>query len=271
MFKSSIIEIWVKRKLIKLKKKNSKYIDRRGAGNMKKCLLTVDWDYFIATKLTHITSYAENRQNIMQTWYKLYFEYKNKHIDIKKLFRLGEEVNTFWEDIKTNLKIKKDIPLIITESHIDAYEAAQRFECDSVYLVDAHSDLGYGGIQALNFEVNCANWLGMLLKDEVIDEAKILYSPYTHEEVADFKEITNLYGACFVKQEEFLHPEEALEIEAVHICRSGPWTPPWYDYQFDYFCNEAGGRLINEPPAIREWDTEHINLANQIEFMLGIV
>ncbi|MCG0276784.1 MAG: hypothetical protein L5655_11655 [Thermosediminibacteraceae bacterium] len=49
--------------------------------------------------------------------------------------------------------------------------------CRAVYLFDAHADLGYGGLSSLNFEVDCSNWLGKLFKDELIEEATIVYMP----------------------------------------------------------------------------------------------
>ena len=41
--------------------------------------------------------------------------------------------------------------------------------------------LGYGGLASLHFELNCANWLGKLFKDNIVKRANIFYSPYTLE------------------------------------------------------------------------------------------
>ena len=31
-----------------------------------------------------------------------------------------------------------------------------------------------------------------------------------------------------------------INISALHICRSGAWTPPWYDDNFNAFINNLG-------------------------------
>ncbi len=42
---------------------------------MGKCLLSIDWDYFICSKAKGY-SYIENSKNVFDVWYKRYFMLK---------------------------------------------------------------------------------------------------------------------------------------------------------------------------------------------------
>ena len=62
----------------------------------------------------------------------------------------------------------EQVRIYVSDSHALSYKIAEKFEVDEVYLFDAHSDLGYGGLASLQFNVNCANWLGKLLQNRII-------------------------------------------------------------------------------------------------------
>jgi hypothetical protein len=61
-----------------------------------------------------------------------------------------------------------------------------------------------------------------------------------------------------------------IEVAAVHICRSGAWTPPWYDVKFLKFVRDSGLsnlEFIDFFP--RKWDIRNISLSQQINYMLA--
>jgi hypothetical protein len=58
--------------------------------------------------------------------------------------------------------------------HIKSQKRTTAKQCN---LFDSHADFGYGGLLSLDFEVNCSNWLGKLLKEKQIEQAHIIYSP----------------------------------------------------------------------------------------------
>ena len=136
-----------------------------------------------------------------------------------------------------------------------------------VYLFDAHSDLGYGGLMSLNFEVNCSNWLGKLLKDKYIKEAYIFYSPYTVEKPEYFKQINSMYDVKYWDFDVLDNLDKCIVVSAIHICRSGAWTPPWLDNKFIQFVDALGlpYEIVNCPE--RKWDTVNISLADQIYYL----
>ena len=198
---------------------------------MDTSLLSVDWDYFIYTQKENWGSYIENNKNIINLWYKRYIQSKAKGKNIKKAFQLSLDVDNFWEEIKKYFEFGKNIKVYVSDSHALSYDIAKENGCNRVYLFDAHSDLGYGGLSSLNFEVNCANWLGKLLKSKLIEEANI--------------------------------------ISAIHICRSGAWTPPWFDDRFFQFIKELGVpyKIIDCPT--RKWDTKNISFSDEIYYLMA--
>ncbi|NLT95403.1 MAG: arginase [Clostridia bacterium] len=233
---------------------------------MEKCLLSVDWDYFISCKKENLISYIENDRTAVDLWYKRYFQDKARGINIQEYYRLTVDVDKFWSKIKKVFRFPEDVKVYVSDSHSLSYFLAQDNGCDTVFLFDAHADLGYGGPQSLDFEVNCANWLGKLLQNKFIKEAYIIYSPFTSEKPENFVFMNNNYNIRYLGLEDL---KTGTEISVVHICRSGAWTPPWLDQKFFKFVNGLGFpyKLIKCPP--RKWDTKHITFSDQLNYFLA--
>lgn len=233
---------------------------------MGKCLLSIDWDYFIYTQKENWGSFMENRKNVIDLWYKRYIQSRTSGRDIQKSFKLSLDVDTFWKKIRKVFKFEKDIKTYVSDSHALSYNIAEDNDCSAVFLFDAHSDLGYGGLSSLNFEVNCANWLGKLLKSGQVKAANIIYSPYTTEKPEYFKSINKAYKVRYISLSDLV-PE--INVGAIHICRSGAWTPPWFDERFVDFVDELGRPYdISDCPE-RKWDTEHISFSDKIYYMMA--
>jgi len=233
---------------------------------MEKCLLSIDWDYFIYTQKENWGSYIENTKNVINLWYKRYIQAKARGKDIQKSFQISSEIETFWKKIKEHFIFVKGLRAYVSDSHSLSYDIARDRECNAVYLFDAHADLGYGGLPSLNFEVNCANWLGKLLKDKWIVEANIIYSPYTAERPEHFKPINNAFNVRYPTLNDL---DKGIEVSAVHICRSGAWTPPWLDKRFIEFVNASGVLYETRNCPVRKWDTANINFSDQIYYLMA--
>ena len=232
---------------------------------MKNTLITIDWDYFMPYISKFNVSCLENKRNIQNNWYKLYLENKMNGIDITKTMKTGQALEGFWEKINNVFNIAKKCNLIVSDSHKIAYRVAKEIQCDKVYNFDSHTDLGYGGLESLDFEVNCANWLGRLLKDNIIKCANIILSPYTGENRSEFKELNMKY---LVKYNTIDEIAEDSIIDTIHICRSGAWTPPWLDNEFFSFINYNGMEIKYIEFEKRNWDIKNITLADKIEYMI---
>lgn len=233
---------------------------------MEKCLLSIDWDYFIYTQKENWGSFLENTRSLIDLWYKRYIQEKMKGRDIQESYKLSSELDIFWERIKEHFVFEKDIKAYVSDSHAWSYDIAKRHNCRIVYLFDAHADLGYGGLSSLNFEVNCSNWLGMLLKESQVIAAHIFYSPYTMEKPELFKQMNSIFNISYSN---FNQWNRDFKASVVHICRSGAWTPPWLDDKFTDFINAMGipYEITNCP--VRKWDTENISLSAQIGYLMA--
>lgn len=232
---------------------------------MEKCLLSIDWDYFIYTQDSWGT-YLENNRSLIDLWYKRYIQAKARGEDIQKAFQLSSEFETFWNKIKKCFKFEKNIKAYVSDSHALSYRIAKENNCTAVYLFDSHADLGYGGLSSLNFEVNCSNWLGKLLKDKQIKEANIFYSPYTAEKPEYFKPMNSIYNIRYCG---FNDLGKCIVVSAIHICRSGAWTPPWLDNKFTQFIGTLGipYEIVNCQE--RKWDPVNISLSEQIDYLMA--
>lgn len=233
---------------------------------MEKCLLSVDWDYFIYSGYRNFGSYVENKRTIIDLWYKRYILSKRKGEDIRRYFRLSKDFQSFWHKIKGTFGLIKGIKVYVSDSHALSYQIALDNKCNTVYLFDSHADLGYGGLESLKFEVNCGNWLGKLFIDKKIDKAHIIYSPFTLEKPHYFNFINKLYNINYPKLEDL---DTGIDIDVIHIARSGAWTPPWYDEEFFKFINSLRlpYKIVDCP--IRRWDPGKISFADEIYYLMA--
>lgn len=231
---------------------------------MENILLSIDWDYFMPYMKNWNGSCIENKRSIIKQWYKKYFESKMNGIDIVKNTNAGCQLNGFWDKLDKHFKINSSVKLIISDSHKFSYDIAKENLCSEVYSFDSHSDLGYGGISSLKFEVNCANWLGKLLSNGIISRAHIIYSPYTPEKPENFSKINDMFNIRYDRLNDL---GNNMCVKVIHICRSGAWTPPWLDSKFASFIKRVNipFKIVECPK--RGWNPEKLNLASQIDLM----
>jgi hypothetical protein len=204
---------------------------------MEKCLLSIDWDYFVYTR-DNWGSYIENNRSLIDSWYKRYIQAKARSEDIREYFLLSGEMDGFWDRIRNCFTFANCTKAYVSDSHTMSYSIAKENGCRAVFLFDSHSDLGYGGLSSLSFELNCSNWLGKLLAENHISEAHIFYSPYTAEKPEHFKAINSKFNVNY-HDLSYLDGKR-IPVSAVHICRSGAWTPPWLDDRFKQFVEALG-------------------------------
>ncbi|KNZ69169.1 hypothetical protein Tfer_2274 [Thermincola ferriacetica] len=232
---------------------------------MGKNLLSIDWDYFVPIKKEWYGSYSENQWNVNKLWYRRYIKEQMRGEDITRTIDVGVEYVGFWKRIRSRFRISDTARVYISDSHKYSYGIARENACDAVYLFDAHADLGYGGIGSLDFELNCANWLGKLFKNNHIREASVIYSPYTFECPEDFIEINNAYNINYCELERL---PEGIPVDVIHICRSGAWTPPWLDHKFLQFVYRLNRpvKWLDCPP--RRWNAGKLTLSAQLNYLL---
>lgn len=234
----------------------------------KKIFLSIDWDYFIKVHTVRSHSYREVMKDILDKWYRDYLLARGNNCRLEDDFELGDNYKKFKQQELSSLNFAKPCKMVLTESHADAYEEVMHSKADTLYLLDAHSDLGYGGLISLDYEVNCANWVGKLLKIGKLKQVYIVYSPYTKEYSQEFKAITDCYHIKFISLQEML--EQQLTFSYLHMCRSGPWTPPWYDKEFYLLAYSFKVPVEDHVKGMREWHPRELSLADRINYRLGI-
>jgi hypothetical protein len=232
---------------------------------MKRVLISVDWDYFINIPKTAVCSLRENQRNIYRRWYREYL--KNPRIPF--LYGLLPKIDAFWTILGRQYQLNPSTLLFISESHKYSYYLSEILNCHKVVSFDAHADLGYSGPAGLKTYTHCANWLGRLVMASRINEAEIVYSPYTHEKAEDFSGfLQNTVAIHFTRLEKLEALERDEVVAGIHVCRSGAWTPPWYDRDLDRFINASGLRRKKGFIKARTWKPTQLTYAQKLDLLL---
>lgn len=228
---------------------------------LKRVLISIDWDYFINSEIPEIVSLRENYWNIHLRWYKEYM--KNPAIELQ--YKLLTGYRSFWDALRHKYSFNTSTVLFVSESHKYSYYLSKRLNCSKVVSFDAHADIGYGGYLTQGYYTHCANWLGRLVYNRSIEEAVIVYSPYTKEKQEEFNKNTSIKFARLNTLDRQM-PDEA--VACVHICRSGAWTPPWYDNALYTFIDTSGIKRKRGFLKARQWKPQLIDYSRVVELML---
>jgi hypothetical protein len=232
---------------------------------MKRVLISVDWDYFINAKRRTLCSLRDNYRNNYLRWYKEYLQ--NPRLTL--LYSLLPNRGDFWAVLGQRYRLYSSTLLFISESHKYSYYLSKILDCQKVINFDAHADLGYSGYPNVGAYTHCANWLGRLVNTAQVEEAEIVYSPYTHEKAADFRDFLKSGLTIHFTRLDKLGAQPQNEVVAgVHVCRSGAWTPPWYDQEFDRLINVSGLRRREGFVRPRPWKPTRLTDAQKIDLLL---
>jgi len=218
-------------------------------------MITIDWDYFVPEKAEYDFGHIENDFFMNELWAMRASTYRQ---NLLKEIVITKEVNGFWQYLRTKFNFDSTVRLIVTESHLDAYYICQENGINQVYNYDSHCDLGYKGYSQLANDVNmnCGNWLGLAALDNLVDKVNIIYSPHTLENKKNFKDIVRNLNLVYLKKDFKIKVKEDVSI--IHICRSGSWTPPWLDDDFQKFVDSSGLLPTKNNVIKREWDNDDI-------------
>jgi hypothetical protein len=158
---------------------------------------------------------------------------------------------------------------LVADSHAAAgplfAEVARRTgsPADVVINFDAHHDLGYHGFEHTYEAVRlgrcaCDTWLCFLLCEFPELQARIVMPDWMRDDVAAQKRSVhrNLPREMWprVKVGAFTTPSgrvsqvvrkgnEQLDVQAVFVCRSSSWVPPWHDEEFITFVGDGEDAL----------------------------
>lgn len=211
-------------------------------------VLSIDFDFWFPEKPEYDWGHRETPIFLEVVWPSRAISLLAQDVDIRKEMACAESPEP--SELKKHLESEKnwnfadDCSVSVAESHASAYYAWEDLSGDvTVYHLDAHHDFGYGSESVESLD--CGSWIYHLAKKISIDRVKLVYPGWRENERsavlnsnADFPpssviERMNsvLRGELDISYGVDSLPND-LDIDAVFICRSGCWVPPWFDRQF---------------------------------------
>jgi hypothetical protein len=139
---------------------------------------------------------------------------------------------------------------------------------DIIINFDAHHDMGYGSKSQVDAmvksgQVDCAMWLRALASRFPETNISVIYPDWRLEEFPiseERKALKEVLPSQVLKRTKIgsftdkdgsiskvAKPSRKIEVEALFICRSSAWTPPWLDSQFIEFV-ESIEDYVSDPP-----------------------
>lgn len=196
----------------------------------QQALLTIDWDYFIPEDMSLDMGHREAGFFADAIWHTRGRAYE--------VMEITDEAKDFWQKIITKMHFRTSL-IHVTDSHTGAYDFARL--CDTVILFDAHHDLWPWKLGEQT--IHCGNWLRAWYEINC-QRSQIWWvgpdhSPYVDaiEDVIDIKDDT----IRVLTFSEFMSMNwKDTPIRYVHSCRSGCWTPPWFDRHYQEFIRRSG-------------------------------
>lgn len=195
-----------------------------------KRFLTVDWDFFIdASAEDRELMFPGGNENIPTSLDEYIWDSHYSYHDIARIGVVSKYLSFVRKLFKSNSFLSSQGKAFVSESHASAYgiisslvSADEEFE---VYNIDFHHDL-----YDYSKDLNCGNWANYLLKEfpnmsycwvpreDSCTRFSNRYSPFT----------TILsFNAFIIQANEFCN-----KFDAIHLCRSSPWSPPHLDEKF---------------------------------------
>ena len=204
---------------------------------MGKRILSVDFDYFYPDSGPYDWSHSENRSPMLA---EILWQTRSGNVNlITGASALESYVPSvprgFWKSVLKNKPVA-----YVADSHLNIWDRLS--SGDDVISIDAHHDCGYGEYTTFEelmdiTEVDCANWGLMGRLTGRIKTLAVHYPAYR----LDVPETTpSIHGKINAPSWLSATLPDPMKYDEVFICRSGAWTPPWYDDVFVKFVESSG-------------------------------
>jgi len=213
-------------------------------------VLSVDWDFFVPEKIEWDVGHREALFFLKALWATRLWLYDEMKTD-------GRE-GLFWRWVSSWADLSGAC-LVVSDSHCFAYDVTT--EAQRVILVDAHHDCWDAERPG---EVACHNWARVWLEQRrnrrmvwVHPGAERIENCPLPDDLNSRVKLTTMEAGRLPK----------VKLGAVHICRSGCWTPPWLDEAFIRFVSEienAIGPVMNIQtgdwnPMVKRWSDAELD------------
>lgn len=186
-----------------------------------KRILSIDWDYFYPDPTWYDMGANENKSIFMDLVWHTRCSMTNKDgISILDHFK-PEVPADFWNIVKNKPNI------YLYDSHFNIWNHLKDGKYD-VTSIDAHHDCGYH--EDIGDYIDASNWalFGKILGH--INNYELIY-PQWRKNCEE-----NFFHTEYIDKILYKLPR-SRNYDMIFICRSGCWTPPWYDDKLSVFVN----------------------------------
>lgn len=214
--------------------------------------LSIDWDFFFDDSDMD-WGHREAPFFIETIWESRALDFKMADKDYCAYAPKG--VGEFLHMLKT-LNLKPPA-VYVSESHLYANPLFMGFTPNLLVNFDAHADMSPKHPQYLD----CENWLYWLLKRKPRMKAVWVFPEHSFlsmrkrelidrainlsEEVGDLAKLPNFSYVQYSEFEDYWKRMTGTQqVMLSYICRSGAWTPPWADEDFDKFVGTVSEKRI---------------------------
>jgi hypothetical protein len=178
-------------------------------------ILSIDWDYFFPD----ISEYDFITNESVPLFYETIWTLRTA---CKSIFNKKDIIDDYIPNIPSDfwsIMINRP-PLFVSEKHSDILSILSN---SIVYHLDAHHDCGYQEDK----NCNSGNWGMVGLRCKLIKELHLYYPAWRIPRQEN--------DPMFAPTSIHFDLPAAQRYDRVFVCRSGCWTPPWFDLQFQAF------------------------------------
>ena len=222
-----------------------------------KTLLTIDFDFFIPEDPMWDMGHNESPFFMNFIWYT-----RSNLMDEMKTNGMEKG---FWERLQGAFKFETDT-VHVSESHLEAFHLTPPL--GRIINIDRHHDVW----EAVGNRVDCATWGLQAMRLRHAEGMTWVHPTDGGFETTMVEDNLVVVPPKYRKRIEPMTLQEALvrlkgtRIDAVHVCRSAAWTPPWLDGAFDEFL--SGSPFPNLAPVgaldiKRRWSEEDFEKARE--------
>jgi hypothetical protein len=241
---------------------------------MAKNLLVVDFDYFFLNKLEG--GYYDDEM-MLYDWQHFESEmYRTVLWPSRGSAFVTNGLELPMVDIPENwwsrFNIAPDAVLEVSDSNLFSGAVNDYETYKHVWLYDAHHDL-YGIKTEEQLEawrdrgkMSCENWMF----SHYLRGSKLHWRwPQWHREAKNMRAEIPKFVGCDARKDD-MGPLNGIRFDAVSICRSGCWVPPWCDEQFVEFyqscpVDEIVGLEDTEPREYKEYLEQHVKMTRMMD------
>ena len=141
-------------------------------------------------------------------------------------------------------KQSPDVPVMITNSHVNAYNFIHNYVSDDEKLLLVNIDMHHDIVNS-NKHLDCGNWISFLLEEYEMKlnwvASPVSFQMYGFDKTSEENEILkNLITPNLAIIE-----DKDYKYDGIFLCRSDTWTPPHLDKYFSSLCNIIAKRFNN--------------------------